>query len=192
MNQLTKGETAMRIKKLLKNRKTIFISWIASYALFMIVPILIGIFIYNQSVKVITDEVNHVHYASLNQLKMIMDTKQREIENIGTKLLINDRIRNTMEIRESLTTSQGYSLVEIQKELINYKVSNDFIEDMYIYFKYNDFVLSNKSKYNSKDISYITQLDFNMTKEEWLDYINISRYNKYMILKTDNGDTKTS
>ena len=52
-------------KKLFNNRNKVYLSWLASYAVVLFIPLIIGSMLYIQSIKVISEEVNRAHDASL-------------------------------------------------------------------------------------------------------------------------------
>lgn len=65
-------------------RKSIFLPWFSSYVIILIVPIIVSIFIYDFSGKIIEEEIARANSSSIKQLQEIMDLYLNGIEKIGT------------------------------------------------------------------------------------------------------------
>ena len=63
-----------------------YLSWLASYAVVLFIPLIIGSMLYIKSIKVISEEVNRAHDASLEQAKTVIDSNLLESSGSAASL----------------------------------------------------------------------------------------------------------
>jgi len=54
-------------------------TWIGSYLLILMIPILLGFSLYGAAVSTLEEEVTKVHEKALNELRLILDNAMAEI-----------------------------------------------------------------------------------------------------------------
>ena len=174
------------LKKLFKNR--VYLSWLASYAVVLFIPLMIGSILYAQSIKTITDEVNRAHDASLDQIKTVIDSDLSQIERISREISLNANLRKIMYLKNDIKPRDYLIMYELQKQIIAIKNSNDKINGVYIYFKNGDYVLSNTKRFTSEAYESTIPQEFGMAASEWLDVANSAMTGQYKIIRVDQGN----
>jgi two-component system response regulator YesN len=174
------------LKKLFKNR--VYLSWLASYAVVLFIPLMIGSILYAQSIKTITDEVNRAHDASLDQIKTVIDSDLSQIERISREISLNANLRKIMYLKNDIKPRDYLIMYELQKQIIAIKNSNDKINGVYIYFKNGDYVLSNTKRFTSEAYESTIPQEFGMVASEWFDAVNSAMTGRYKIIRTDQGN----
>lgn len=176
----------MKTGKSLKNK--VFLSWVLSYAFISIIPILIGSFVYVESVKTISDEVNKVNNMSLNQLKSVVDGKFEELNRTVSNIGLNQDIKTLMYLQKPLQAKDILTIREVQKDLTKFKISNSDIDEIYIYVNSNNFIFSSDYKYNSDEIKNVCQREFFINYDELTNLSRMKNYRYFRILTNDAGN----
>lgn len=181
----------MSIKKLFQKKYNLFISWVASYALILIVPLIIGSFAYIASIRIINEEVNKAEKASLKQLKTVVDGKLQEINKLSSVLIFNQRVTKMAYLDRSLDENDFITINEIQSDLAKFKITNEFIKDIYIYFNNNNFFLTETYKYVDGEYDSLSKERFGITSGELMNLVHDNQLRNYKIVtKTDETGTK--
>lgn len=176
------------IKKLFNNRNKVYLSWLASYAVVLFIPLIIGSMLYIQSIKVISEEVNRAHDASLEQAKTVIDSNLLEIERVSSELAYNTNLKKLMYLSKNFEPGNFLVMHELQRHIITIKNSNSNINGIYIYFKNGDYVLSNTKRFTSQTYDSFIPQEFGMTASEWLDIANSGLSGQYKIIRVDQGN----
>lgn len=183
----------MNIKQLIQNKNNTFISWLASYAVILIIPIIIGSFMYFVSVRIINEEVNKAQNASLEQLQTIIDSKLEDINKLSTAVIFNRRVTQLAYLDRRLDTNDLIIINEVQSDLAKFKISNDFIDNIYIYFDNNDFFLTDKCKYGKQEYDFLSKNDFGISSEELMKLVDGKQLRNYKtIIKKDGNGTSVN
>ncbi len=175
------------MKELIKKQNNVFISWLKSYVIVLVIPIIIGTLLYVQSVEIINEEVNKVHQASLVQVKTLVDSSLVEIKRISTALSLDKRVEGLMYKKSAFTPDNIYSLYELQNYMNSLKLSNSNIAGIYIYFKDSDYILSNSKRVTSNDYDNMLRSDFGIDAAQWFELIHSTITDNYIIIRVDNG-----
>lgn len=134
----------------LRNRleqQHLFFRLMGPYVLFIMFALALGWIIYNQTYKIVEDEVTNNNLQLLNQVKGTLDSRFSEIGRMAFQQLGDPRVQNFQRISDPFNAAQTYKVIETQKSLYNYSVSNNFVLDYYLVFKNSDLVLSYNSTY---------------------------------------------
>ena len=165
-----------------KKHKGIFLSWLSSYLLILLIPLTISIFAYTQSIYIIETEINRANSASLKQVQQIIDSRLKDIEKLSVEIAFNEKIRGLVGYSKSLTPHQIYTTTDIIKDIKIYKIANAFINDLYVYFRYNNFVLGPNGKCTSAEFHEFYCKDYGQDLEEWLRMLNRNHPGEYKAL----------
>ena len=157
----------MHIKGKWRSGKSVFLSWLASYFVILFVPVLLSIVVYNESEKIIHNEINRANAAILKQVQQSIDGQMSNIEHMATDISLNKKIRSVL-YPQYIDSFYRYQLLEvISKELKYHSIDNDFIDKVYIYLKNSNIVLSQGTYYSSDVAFKEVQKVSKITREEW-------------------------
>ena len=163
-------------------RGSVLTNWVLSYIFILLIALWSGYITYTISIDVIKKEVGGNYFASLSQLKLIIDSRLKDIENISTEMSLNKKLQNIIFQNKPLTEYQNYLLTDIISQLHNYKVVNEFIEDVNIYLPQSSLVVRNASLYDASDWYRVFYENSSMSYEDFLKILNSKHYNSYMHL----------
>lgn len=167
-------------------RKGIFMSWLLSYILILLIPLMINIYAYIQSVNIIETEINKNHAASLKQVQQLIDNRLKDIEKLSVEIAFNNKIQGLVGYKKELTPYQINTTIDIIKDIKVYKIANSFIDDIYIFFKHNNFILGQNGKYTPAEFYKYYCTNYGQDYEEWFRMLNHNHVGKYITTGENN------
>ncbi|MBD2845959.1 AraC family transcriptional regulator [Paenibacillus sp. IB182496] len=141
----------------------LMIRFFVPYLLILIVTHGISMYTYYHTLNVMERDVLEVNRQALEQTKNILDRRLSELEMIVSQLSNAPRVTNYQTVTEPFEGVSTYRTLELVKELYDYKQSNNFIADYYLYYQASDMVISANTSYRLpafySDIYGYTDLD---------------------------------
>ena len=168
--------------------KSVFISWLLSYLVIILITIIIALFGYWVSIKVIQSETDRAHMESLNQVKQVVDSKLNDIQRISVEASLNERINNMVNLREPINLNNRIEMVKIINDIKTYKIADVFIDKFYIYFKANDFIISNDARYDTKDFYDVYYKNSEIDYSKWEKLLDDKHSLEYLQLNVKSKD----
>lgn len=172
-------------------KKSVFRSWLISYIILLLIVLGLNAFVYVRSVNAIEKEINKAHVSSLKQLKNVLDTDLDDIKRLALELAFNTQINSIAKYKQPLDGYYRYTMVDIIKDLKAFKIANSCIDDFYIFFRHNDFVLSYNGKYSSEEFYNLYLKDHNLDYDYWLDIVQDNHFNNYILMSDDRDQNST-
>lgn len=171
-------------------KKNVFVSWVMSYIVILLLTTCIGSYGYYQSISIIKNEVNKAHQASLLQFQKIVDEKIKSMERTCSEINLNRRNTSLMNSETSLDPIHKITAMQLMKDINAHNVANDWIEDIFIYYKNNAFVLTSRTKYNLSEFYQFHDIFQNMSYEEFIELIDGNHNREYLTLAQtkENGE----
>jgi AraC-type DNA-binding domain-containing proteins len=181
----------MNLKRIIPNKNKIFVSWMVSYALILIIPIVVASITYIISLGIIKDEVSKAQSASMEQVKSIVDGKIQEIDRLSSEFSLNQKLNNIMNLEHPLEGNDILNIIDIQKDIAKFKVSNNFIDDIYVYINNNNFIFTESTSYEEDEFENTSNKYFFMSSSELMSLVHSNQFRNYKIVKKDIGNGKT-
>ena len=138
-------------------RGSVFFSWLFSYISVLMIPIIISGFVYIEAASIVEKEINRADGALLKQLQQAIDTQMADIQKISLRTALSSNTVSLMYTKDGSTDLYHYVAGKLNEELGLYKLSNDLIDNFYIYFKNTDYILSNET-FAKADLYYDTYI----------------------------------
>lgn len=146
------------------NKKSIYMSWIRSYLLVLLIPIIIGSIIYIQATDIIESEINKSNEAMLRQVQLTIDAHVKDLERIVMEISLDANFNNIVIEKAQNPSIPKYVTVEFQQKLNNFLQFNSFINYLYTFLSDSNRVISSStatdadtfylSRYSDQGISY--------------------------------------
>lgn len=163
----------------------IFYSYLMSYLVISVITLLFSIIGYLSCEQIIQKEILNSQSYMLTQLQNSFD------HYVNTVIRINKTISGNVNL-QSLIDNAGFApddlleLNELKSELANCKKSVDYAKDIAVYlYKSGSFI--NSEKRYASEISYMYTNLYNISKDDFLTFLDIPQAQGYRILETDNG-----
>ncbi len=132
-------------KKYGKSR--VFIRFILSYIIILIIPLcLIGLFSSRRLVQELYKETKNSTMANLSQVMDTLDMRLKALDYTTVQLSQNKSII-PMLYNKDINSLSEYQFYKIISELKNYRATNGFIDNIFIYFRNSDVIISADGKY---------------------------------------------
>ncbi|MFE5317529.1 helix-turn-helix domain-containing protein [Paenibacillus sp. NPDC056579] len=125
----------------------VFLRLLVPNLLFLLLPLLVGWVIYNQTLQEMEKEVTAGNISMLQQSRDILDRRLAEISSIAMQLVGDTRIMQFQHITEPFQGSNINRILDTRKSLNNYSLTNNFIFNFFIVYKNSELVFTENSTY---------------------------------------------
>lgn len=162
-----------------KVKNNIFSIWLISYVLILLIPITVMVYSYFKSMEALEKQIKNVNISSLEQVKHVIDGKLVELENVLLQLNLNDNNKILFRSKIEMDQFYRYRMLQFKEELNTYKISNKFINEIYIYYYNNNYILSNegvKEPFYHFNLKYDTDMK---SYESWLESLKQKYFKEY-------------
>lgn len=149
-------------------RSKLFLSWALSYLLVLLMPLLLGSFVYVKSVDTISEEITNVNDMALGQIKSVLDANFAELNRVVGGISLNQDVRTLMSLEKPLTPRNMLTAVNVQRDLARYLMTDTMIEEIYVYINNNDFIITSAYKYNSDMIPSVCEGSWGIGYDEFV------------------------
>lgn len=165
----------------------VFLKWICSYIVILIIPLLIGSIYYSHSYKVIKNEIMVRQHLSLNNVSTQLENYLSNLIRISTNLKMN---RNVNSLSYKIDPSPDFQLnvKRLKDDLSVYMITNSFIKETYVYFPNSDYIVSSSTVYKNEYTDYMPSRY--ISKKTW-QFLSDNLYlNSYIFDLADQDDEK--
>ncbi|HEY5583827.1 MAG TPA: helix-turn-helix domain-containing protein [Ruminiclostridium sp.] len=159
-----------------KHSKKILITFILSYLMVLLIPILIGSIAYFKAWRVIEENDITARKSMLNQASISIDTRIADIQKMSTQISSNYWVQDFLSKGELLSNVDRYEISKIIMEFQPYKTTDSFIKDFYLYCKNSDVVITSNAVYEPKLFYDYLYGYKNVYFEEWYNSLNKQKY----------------
>lgn len=132
-------------------RNKIAFQFMLTYTLIILIVSVFSLAAYFQASRSLEESALKYNQALIEQVSNILDARMAEIDSVVTKISFDSRIT---ELLDSSHMSQGQiavSMLGILKDISIYKVSNQFINSLYIYYVDLDKYIAPESSYKGRE-----------------------------------------
>jgi AraC-like DNA-binding protein len=123
-------------------RNNVLKRFFVSYLIVLMIPVLMGAYLYSRTVRVVEEDAILANSAILNQNKDMMDQRLLELEHISNRFSMLAKIRSALSVSEPFSNEDHYLFTEIKKDMGAY-ITSELIADFMIYLKKSDTLISN-------------------------------------------------
>ncbi|NOU95785.1 helix-turn-helix domain-containing protein [Paenibacillus sp. LMG 31456] len=141
--------------------------WLRSYALVLLIPIVMMLVVYFQTKQVIEDEINRANTALLSQLQQDIDGHIDYTYRLSEMIAFNPKIRQLMRTPENLEAEDRITMVQALTDFKVYNNTNRYVDHFYVYFRTGGFVLTETSYYDTPMYYDLMLSSSGLALEEW-------------------------
>ncbi|AEI40628.1 helix-turn-helix domain-containing protein [Paenibacillus mucilaginosus] len=168
--------------------RSVAVKWIVSYAVIMIIPVLISAVVYMQTREIVEYEIRRASNAMLNQVKYVVDNELKQTEKLAAQLSIDPEIKRFLELEGDTEAAHSFQIYQTGQELSMYKALNDFVQGIYIYSNPLNKVLSSETYADAPMFYEVTHRSPGFTYEMWLSAVREPGRKTYRLMPvTDAG-----
>ena len=176
------------MKNAVKNRiNQYLLTWIGSYLLILALPMLLGIAVYTQSVRLLSEEVERVNQKSIVEMQLTLDAVIGEIDRANTNIALNEMVAS-LAVKDNISSASDLVMAQsIQKMFDTYIISNNNIEHMAVYFHKAEYLLTNQGSYRHKgNLESLLTSRFGLNEKRWAQILMEPNNNTWYFDDTNN------
>ncbi|WP_422657783.1 helix-turn-helix domain-containing protein [Paenibacillus sp. EC2-1] len=173
-------------------RWSILWSWFLSHSLILLIPIMIGLFVYLQVRQLVETEINRANAALLQQVKQVLDGQIESVNRMSVQTAFLPQVRGLLYANQPLAEEDRYSITLALKEFKGLTMAHEMVTDSYVYYKRGNFVLSQSALYDPDDYFQTHHETNENVKEDWYSLLDRKYMGDLIVYPytTDNGMTK--
>lgn len=158
----------------------IFISFLISYIMVLLIPLVIGIVAYNEALKVVERDAREASLSSLKTCMVALDRRFAEVEGIATQLAINPKVLSfAREYNPYIDPTVPCKINDLKEEIAPLAFTNNFIGMLSIYFNKSDVTISADKSHLKLARFYDEFFRYgNLNDSEWHERILSGKYFK--------------
>ncbi len=167
---------------------SIRVQWLISYLVLLLLPFLFGILIYAFSINEIQEKVGEVWSQSMERTEAVMEGTFDTIGKMGNSILNSGGARALFHenLENSYDLNQRVNLSQLKDAISNALISNDMIDELYVYFPQTGHILNNESVFFAEDEGMF-QYWFHNSKKQLLEELGDSLYQTVHIVQRGNS-----
>lgn len=158
------------IKRIRLNSRSVMMTWLISYISVLLVPIVISVIIYMATLHIVENEVNRSNELLLTQIEQAIDSKLKSLEQLTLEIAYNKKVTSFINVSAPLKDDDHFQLFNIAGDVRVFKMANDFISQLYVYYRNSNTVLSTYNRMNSEALYSVLRQTKDTKYEEWSDY----------------------
>lgn len=164
-------------------KSSLFKSWLLSYFLILLLPVLVSTLVYGFALKVIKSETNRANMALLAQLQKTMDGELEKLEKTALDVSFNNRIKDALKVKGNFELEDQYNLRRLRDDIKTYLNTNNFLDHIYIYFRGNEIAIDESGYIKSDNFYSIEKDNLILGFEEWKELMHETHKKHYMVLQ---------
>ena len=181
------------LKRIRHSNQSILLTWLISYGSILIIPIVISGIIYASTLQIVKTEINRANELALQQMKQSIDSMLRGVERLSVELSMNKSVVAFSYESSPLTDDNHYDLYMIANDLYTYKLANDYIEQIYVYYENSDTVISAQERMDSAELFTLIRRTDDIQQEDWTEYFTKRFVQSYTPVQySDQGQVRKS
>ncbi len=165
------GRSSLKLSRALPKSDSVMFTWILSYALILLVPVVITTISYFITANVLEKEISKSNTVLLKKVQQQMDSLLEEAGRLGNEIAIDARVNDFLK-RKKASELGAYDIYQLVRNLRAYKIINSSIDDFYIYFKHLDLVISSEGSYDSKSYYMLYLNNTGLSYPQWLKMVS--------------------
>ncbi|WP_257345937.1 helix-turn-helix domain-containing protein [Pseudalkalibacillus decolorationis] len=163
------------------NRKSVFVTLLLSFLIVLLFPVAVEGLLYKRLESIIEDNANRSNLAMLNQASEVMDNQLHEVTQLSAQISFNPKLQLLLGQHYSANQQSIYKYFNFMNDLKRYRISNDFIQDYYVYFADKDMIISSTAKTDSKTFYRYFYSYKHINYEEWKRrFIDVNKVKSYI------------
>ncbi|SFM08745.1 AraC-type DNA-binding protein [Gracilibacillus orientalis] len=124
----------------------VFSKLLVSYLIVLLLPVIIGLFLFNKIESIMVENANKSNTTMLMQVRDVLENKFEEIEQLSLQISLDEKLNRLLMNQQNVS---NYDYINYMKELKRYNTISTHIDDYYIYFNQSDVLLSPTMKTDS-------------------------------------------
>lgn len=161
--------------------------WIRSFILVSVVMLGILVALTTWMVQEFSGEIEKMNHGLTSVLQTSIDTRLNDIDHFTAQLQMNAENLKLSRLKDIGGADQN-SLIQFSRQLYDYKLSNTFIKEIYIYYPHIDYVVGDLGYFGAEQY-YLLRNDLKRTGYEvWSERVKAQTGAGYRFLEREDGE----
>jgi len=163
-----------------RDDKKILLRYFIMYFLVLIITLVIGFLYYYKTLEIVQEDAINANMAILKQASTILDQRFIEVDSIANQVIANYTVIGFQHRQNPLDYPNTYSIIKTRDSLLNYRISNKFVWNYFVFFNKSKMVVNNEIVYTYEQFykNYLQYRD--LSYEDW--YKQVSEGNMSSVL----------
>ncbi|MFA6508127.1 MAG: AraC family transcriptional regulator [Treponemataceae bacterium] len=157
---------------------------LASFALPLLLPLLVSFIVYFAAISMLQREIGKSNETALLLMKRMVDARLNELFVAADQLSMNANVQSVAAARPPISSSRRLAMSDVQGSLRQWALANSFIDGVYLYLPQSGYVLSNFSRYNGDEFDLTAMANFDMESAAWERMVQSGGYRTLRILES--------
>ncbi|MDF2837085.1 MAG: hypothetical protein K0Q63_2725, partial [Paenibacillus sp.] len=141
--------------------------WLRSYAIVLLIPIVMMTATYWQTRQVINDEIHRANSALLTQLKLEIENYTDYVYRLSEMISLNPKVSSIISNQQNIDAKDRLNMKQAIADFRSYNIANRFVDHFYIYFSAGNFLLTNSSYYEDELYYELNYSDSELSLTDW-------------------------
>lgn len=168
-------------------KRKVIISWIVSYLVVLVLPMMGSVYIYLRAESSMKTELHEMDSQMLETLQVTTEELMASMQAMTMNLYTNADAKVLLGFREGQSGYEPYA-TRLAKTMQMFHVYNQYISDVYIYFCQSDLVVC-KSHYNTSRAFFAYYFeDTDASYGQWMEWMKGNAFMSYRAYRSKNGE----
>jgi YesN/AraC family two-component response regulator len=170
-----------------KQKHSVIFSWLISYFLILLIPILISGLVYLKSVAMFKNEIINNNRVMLTQLQQAFDGQLQDVKRLALQIAMNPKLHYLLNARNAAALYSSYNAVsnvlEMNSDFNLYATANGNIQSFYVVFTNKDMVWAESTLFSKAEFFRNLVSDSQITYGQWLKIVEREYVGSYIPLR---------
>jgi two-component system response regulator YesN len=158
---------AMRISLHLK-RGRVFYSYLLSYSVVLLIPILVTVALFNRAHATVSAEADRANELLLNQVKSHLDMVMADVQKLSSLVSHNNVLQGLLYRAQPITNDEYYRSYLTVNDFRAYLLAHNSIVDFLVYLPRLDLILSPRGFFRSSGYHSAQMSRTGLSYESWM------------------------
>lgn len=173
-----------------KLKSNFLVALLISYLIIFVVPLLLSLGIYFISYNKIKNFSFKNQQEIIKNIKTIIDKELETVSRLGVRIAFDSKLSQLIfDVENNQEENIVTDIMEIQKMLSNNIMTDNIVEEIYLYLHKTGFVLTRNNKYSLEEFSQLAGDFLNYNENELFGFLNNKNW-KNFILTGNNATNK--
>lgn len=181
----------LNFRYLWQKRKSVMVTWLISYSVILIIPIIISLIIYSQASETLKSEILRANDSMLKKMRYTIDNQIDLMKRLNMEMSWNSQLQSLM-YGNNVENEASFIAYQLAKEFRLYKTSYATIDEFYIYWTEADAIIRSGNIRDAQIAFHTIHEAGDVTYKQWKDAVTEVEHNKFVVWPHKNESEKQS
>lgn len=126
----------------MRKKPKVYVYMFLSYIMMLVIPVFTGMLIYGYSWRAICRQAERMNGIILEMMQRELDSRMSDVQKAAVQLSMNTEVQRVAVVKGKISGNYQMNLYYLYNDLQAIKLSEDFIDDIFVYFPNSQMVCS--------------------------------------------------